>query len=39
MKKGHQHVAEEKKEKKIQGFSKNFLLCELVHQNLGNWNR
>jgi hypothetical protein len=32
---GHQNDAEEEKEKKIQGFSKNFLLCRLVHLNLG----
>jgi hypothetical protein len=37
MKKGHQHDAEEEKENQIQEFSKNLLLCELVHQNLGNW--
>jgi hypothetical protein len=36
MKKGHQHAAEEENENKIQGFSKNFLLRGLVHQNLGN---
>jgi hypothetical protein len=35
MKKSHQHDAEEEKENKIQGFSKNFLLRGLVHQNLG----
>jgi hypothetical protein len=38
MKKGHQHTKEEK-ENEIQRFSKNFLLRELVHQNLGNWIR
>jgi hypothetical protein len=37
MKKDHQHDVEEEKENKIQGFSKKFLLCGLVHQNLGNW--
>jgi hypothetical protein len=31
--------AEEEKENKIQGFSKEFLLYELVHQNVGNWIR
>jgi hypothetical protein len=30
----HQHDAEEVKEKKIQVFSKKFLLRELVYQNL-----
>jgi hypothetical protein len=39
MKKGHQHCAEEEIGNKIQGFSKNFLLRELVYQNLGNWIR
>jgi hypothetical protein len=39
MKTGHQHVAEEEKEKKIQGFSENFLLRGLVHQNRDNWIR
>jgi hypothetical protein len=38
MKKGHQHTKEEK-ENEIQRFSKNFLLRELVHQNMGNWIR
>jgi hypothetical protein len=36
MKKSHQHDAEEEKKNKIQGFSNNFLLRRLVHQNLGN---
>jgi hypothetical protein len=36
MKKGHQHDAEEEKENKIQGFSKKFQFCGLVHENLGN---
>jgi hypothetical protein len=31
--------ADEKKENKIQGFSKNFMLCCLVRPNLYNWNR
>jgi hypothetical protein len=35
--KGHQQDAEEEKEKKIQGFSKNYLLRRLILQNLGNW--
>jgi hypothetical protein len=35
----HQHDAEEEKENKIQGFSKNLLLRGLVHQNVGNWIR
>jgi hypothetical protein len=39
MKKGHQHADEEENENKIQGFSKNFLLRGLFHQNLGNWIR
>jgi hypothetical protein len=33
---GHQHAAEEEKEKKIQRFSKSFLLRGFVHQNLCN---
>jgi hypothetical protein len=33
---GHQHDAEEEKEKKIQRFSKSFLLHGFVHENLGN---
>jgi nickel-dependent lactate racemase len=36
LEKGHQHDAEEEKEKKIQGFSTNRLLRSIVHQNLGN---
>jgi hypothetical protein len=32
-------VLRRKKKNKIQGFSKNFLLRRLVHQNLGNWKR
>jgi hypothetical protein len=39
MKKGHQMVAEEEKDKKNQGFLKNLLLRRLVHQILGNWIR
>jgi hypothetical protein len=39
MKKGLQHDAQKEIENKIQGFSKNFQLCGLVHQNLSNWNR
>jgi hypothetical protein len=35
--KGHQQDAEEEKENKIQGFSKNYLLRRLILQNLGNW--
>jgi hypothetical protein len=35
----HQPDAEDEKENKIQGFSKNFLLPGLLHQNLGNWIR
>jgi hypothetical protein len=36
MKRGHQHDDEEDTENKMQGFWKQFLLRELVHQNLGN---
>jgi hypothetical protein len=37
MENGHQNDdVEKEKENEIQGFSKNFLLCGLVHQNLGN---
>jgi hypothetical protein len=39
MRKGHHHDAEEEKENKIKGCSKNRLLRGLVHQNLGNWIR
>jgi hypothetical protein len=39
MKKGHQYDAGEETDTKIQGFSKNFLLCGLVYQNLSNWIR
>jgi hypothetical protein len=38
LEKGH-HDAEEVKEDKIQGFSLNFLLRDLVYQNLGSWIR
>jgi hypothetical protein len=33
---GHQHDADEEIENKIHGFSKNFLVCGLVHPNVGN---
>jgi hypothetical protein len=36
MKTSYQHDAEEEKENKIQGFSKNFLTYGFVYQNLGN---
>jgi hypothetical protein len=39
MKNGHHHDADDREEKKIQGFSKNFLLRGLIDLNLGNWNR